>query len=274
MRKWMMISLLTFTATASLAQARVDTVNVYSQAMHRSLKTVVITPAAYNTTDTAFPVVYLLHGYSGSYNNWIRKMSSLPAYADLFGMIIVCPDGGYSSWYVDSPVDTASRYESFISSELITYTDEHYRTRKSRSQRAIGGLSMGGHGALMLAMRHPDIFGAASSMSGAVDLDDLKTKFDVIKRLGDTLTQAGTWKKYNVTQIADTLRNGGVKLLVDCGTSDMFIAANRRLHEKLQQHGVAHDYTERNGEHNWAYWTNALPYHLLFFRNYFAESKL
>ena len=85
-------------------------------------------------------------------------------------MIIVCPDGGFGSWYWDSPVDAGSQYETYVSNELVTWIDSKYKTIKTRKGRAITGLSMGGQGALYLAFRHQDIFGAAGSMSGGVDI--------------------------------------------------------------------------------------------------------
>jgi len=86
--------------------------------------------------------------------------------ADRYGAIIVTPDGGVDSWYFDSPVDPTYRYETFVTQELIPYIDKLYKTVADRSGRAIAGLSMGGHGALYLAIRHQELFAAAGSMSG------------------------------------------------------------------------------------------------------------
>ena len=95
--------------------ANVDTVVIFSNGMHRPIKAVVITPGGYNNIaerTKSFPVVYLLHGYSGNFSNWIMKVPGLKELADVNNIIIVCPDGGYSSWYFDSPIDTTSKYES------------------------------------------------------------------------------------------------------------------------------------------------------------------
>lgn len=82
-----------------------------------------------------------------------------------------------NSWYFDSPVDTAYRYETHISKEVVGFIDGHYRTRANKKYRAITGLSMGGHGALFIALRHSDIFGAAGSISGGVDLKENQEPF-------------------------------------------------------------------------------------------------
>ena len=92
----------------NLHAARVATVNVYSNAMHKNIKCVVIQPETIKDTP-AFPVVYLLHGYSGNFSDWIIKVPALKQYADEYKVIIVCPDGDYSSWYFDSPVDSTMR---------------------------------------------------------------------------------------------------------------------------------------------------------------------
>lgn len=129
---------------------RVDTLTVWSTAMHKPVKNVVILPADYGQ-DTArrWPVVYLLHGFRGRYDTWIGKTQpGLPETASRTGEVIVCPDGGYSSWYWDSPTDPSMRYETYVAEELVAAIDSLYRTRNGRGGRAITGYSMGGHGAL------------------------------------------------------------------------------------------------------------------------------
>ena len=164
----------------TLQAAKVDTISIYSAAMKKSLRCVVVLPSTYAYyEDTRFPVVYLLHGYSGNYANWISKVPSIARLADRYNMMIVCPEGGYSSWYFDSPVDPGSKYKTYIGQEVPAYIDSVYRTLRNRLSRAVAGLSMGGHGALFLAWSYPQTFGAAGSMSGAVDLVPWKEKYDL-----------------------------------------------------------------------------------------------
>src|SRR3546814_309303 len=129
--------------SASVSAASVDTVETFSDVMQKNIKAVVITPDNYDSR-TAFPVLYLLHGHGGDYADWINRAPSLAGYADLYGMIIVCPDGGRNSWYFDSPIDEAIRYETYVSDELVAWMDHHYKTVADRKGRAITGLSMGG----------------------------------------------------------------------------------------------------------------------------------
>src|SRR5690606_6461822 len=99
----------------------VDTVSIHSDAMNKEIKCVVIQPGKEKALPGPFPVVYLLHGWSGNYSNWITLVPELKDYADEFGIMIVCPDGHFSSWYFDSPVDSAMRYETFIAKEVPAY---------------------------------------------------------------------------------------------------------------------------------------------------------
>lgn len=249
--------------------AKVDTVSIYSASMHREIKCVVIKPAAYKKKNKQFPVVYLLHGYSGWYSNWLLRVPQLKDHADELGLMIVCPDGGYSSWYFNSPLDSSIRYETHITAEVVPYIDAHYRTLAVPEARAITGLSMGGHGGLFLGLRHPELFGACGSMSGGVDINASRLKYDIAKRIGDTVNYVQNWKDYSVYYMVEKYRNTKQKIIFDCGTADFYYEPNRRFHEKLLALGIEHDYTERPGKHDWAYWTNAVPYQLYFFSVYF-----
>lgn len=267
--KFFWIVVLTLTSLVSNA-AIVDTVDIYSSAMHKNMKAVVIRPSSYTTGANNLPVVYLLHGWSGNYSNWITKVPALNKYADQYELIIVCPDGHYSSWYFDSPVDSTMKYETYIGTEVPAYIDTHYRTIGSRSGRAITGLSMGGHGGLFLGLRHPGYFGACGSMSGGIDLSAVRNRFNVPERLGDTVTHAGNWANYSVSNIIEKYKpTDSLAIIIDCGTEDFFYDINRAVHEKMLRLKIPHDYIERPGKHDWNYWANAVKYQLLFFRNYF-----
>ena len=249
----------------------VDTVSIYSNSMHRTIRCVVIKPDVYNHKITKFPVVYLLHGYGGSYSNCITRVPQLKDFVDEYQVIIVCPDGGFSSWYFDSPVDNNYKYETHITFEVVNFIDKNYRTIADKEHRAIMGNSMGGHGALFIALRHDTIFGAAASISGGMDLGILKKQYDIAKRIGDTLTHSREWHDLTVINLIEKYTNTKVKISIDCGIKDIFIDPNRRLHQKMLELKIPHDYTERYGEHSWEYWRRSMPYQLLFFRNFFNK---
>lgn len=256
--------------------SKVDTLSVASPSMHKLVKCVVVTPDSYmqskNTKRTQkYPVVYLLHGYSDNYSGWIKKVPEIKRLVDQLQIIIVCPDGGYGSWYFDSPVNPNYRYETFVSRELLTYIDGHFSTIANRKGRAIAGLSMGGHGALYLAIRHSELYGAAVSMSGGVDFTPFPAQWDIAKYLGEYPQNAERWKTNTVQYLVGALKNNQLAISFECGVSDFFIDVNRKLHQTLLENKIDHDYTERPGAHNWPYWGNALPYQLLFLKRYFAR---
>ncbi len=271
--KTILLSVYLFTLTLLAFASKVDTLVIYSNSMKKNTKTCIVTPDNFNVKGTAYPVLYLLHGYSGNYASWVKDFPQVKQFADQYNMIIVGVDGGFSSWYFDSPVDSTFKYETYVTKELIDYIDKTYPTIKAREGRAIAGLSMGGHGALYLSIRHQDLFGAAGSMSGGVDIRPFPDNWDLVKRLGEKSQNPQNWEKNTVINLLYLLKKDKLAIIIDCGTDDFFIAVNRRLHEQLLYYNINHDYIERPGGHNKAYWDNSLQYQVLFFDNYFRKSK-
>ena len=254
-----------------LSAAKVDTVTVFSNSMQKEIKCVVITPKNYKKSKERFPVVYLLHGYSGNYRGWLKDAPQLTQRADELQMVIVCADGGFYSWYYDSPIDPKMKYETFVSKELVNYIDTHYKTIADKKGRAITGLSMGGHGALYLAIRNKEVFSQAGSMAGGVDIRPFPNNWQIKQVLGDITTHKENWDTYTVINQIETLKNRELNLIIDCGLGDFFLEVNRSLHQKLMTLKIDHDYTERPGAHNGAYWGSAVDYHLLFFKKGFGR---
>lgn len=265
------LAVLFYLFSFSSKAATVDTISIYSNAMNKSYKCVVIQPGSNKIKN--YPVVYLLHGYSGNYASWIKGAPALEDYADQYQVIFVCPDGAFGSWYIDSPVDPAMKFETYVGTEIPAYIDSHYPTIKDRKARAITGLSMGGHGGLFLGFRHAGTFGACGSMSGGVDLRPFPKNWQLSQRLGDTLNHEENWKKYSVTTVVENKPSDSLAIIIDCGTEDFFYTVNKNLHQKLMQLKIPHEYTERPGQHNWDYWRNAVQHQLLFFKNYFEKMQ-
>lgn len=252
----------------SAKSATVDTVAIFSNSMNRAVKTVIIRPASYNE-NKRFPVIYLLHGAFGSYSNWIIKVPHIQQLADQYQMIIVCPDGGYTSWYWDSPIDPTYQFETFVGTEVPKYIDANYKTIADRKARAITGLSMGGHGGFFLGFRHADIFSAIGSMSGALISTMITKGYGVETRLGDTAINRKYWQEWSALAVVDKYPKDSVLITFDCGTEDQVIEMNRAMHQKLLKLKIPHEYTERPGKHDWKYWENSIDYQFLFFRKYF-----
>ncbi len=247
-------------------------VNVHSAKMNRNIANTVVVPDQYfdpEYQEEQFPVLYLLHGYDGDYRNWADK-TSLEAVASTYSMIIVCPDG-QDSWYVDSPIDPKMQFETYVYKELVTYIDDHFRTIPDPKFRAITGLSMGGHGALTLAFKHPDVFGSCGSMSGCVDITQCADKWKIAQRLGDYAQNKAAWESRSALLMVPNLKPG-LNIIIDDGTGDVFYKMNLQMHEALLQKNIPHDFTIRPGAHTWDYWVNSLDYHALFFAKCFDRA--
>ena len=250
-----------------------DTVSIYSKAMKRSYKCVVIKPASYKNTQKKFETVYLLHGHGGNYSSWINQLPQLKKYADDYQLIIVCPDGKYAGWYLNSPIADSMQFETYIALEVPAFIDAHYHSIKNRNARAITGLSMGGHGGLYLGFRHADFFAACGSMSGALLIEFITDKrYGIDKLLGDT-TNRKLYYEYSVMKAMEQYPKDSLAIIMDCGTEDFIIAMNRAVHKKMLSLKIPHDYIERPGKHEWSYWRNALQYQLLYFRIFFDRKK-
>ncbi len=254
--------------------ATVDTIVTYSAKMKKSIKAVVVKPNNYSSLQNRYPVVYVLHGYSGNYASWVKGAKNFAALADIYGMVLVCPDGGFSSWYWDSPIDENYQYETYLSKELVSFIDSSYHTIRQKTGRAITGLSMGGHGAMYLAIKHPDVFGAAGTMSGGVDIRPFPFSWEMAKRLGSYAEYPERWEQNTVVNLLHRIAPNSQSFIIDCGTEDFFYKVNVQLHEQMLYRNIPHDFISRPGAHNMVYWSNAVLYQALFFHQFFTkESK-
>ncbi|MDD2437703.1 MAG: alpha/beta hydrolase family protein [Massilibacteroides sp.] len=253
----------------TLYAAKVDTVMVHSDSMNKGVEAIVVMPSGIKAN---IPVIYLLHGYSGDARSWIGLKPNLPEIADQMGIAFVCPDGK-NSWYWDSPKDPSSCYETFVAKELVSYVDANYPVKKDRSGRAITGLSMGGHGAMWLGLRHKDVFGAAGSTSGGVDIRPFPNNWEMSTLLGDESSNRDLWEQYTVINQIDRLKNGDLAIIIDCGYGDFFYEVNQDLHKKLCKYQIDHEFQVRPGVHNADYWRNSIDFQILFFKKFFDRKK-
>ena len=260
-----------------VAQGGVDTIAVYSPSMKKTLKAAISFPSGYEKGESRYPVVYLLHGGSGAYSDWYQKVTEkgiVNQLAEEHKVLIVTPGVGPASYYYDSPLLDSVRYETYMIQELIPFIDKNYRTLAQKESRAITGLSMGGHGAITLAAKHPTLFIAAGSMSGVMNIDtdlwkvgeDFRSlrKKGQIEMLGPINYQGPLFNPYTAVGLVDQLKSQKVSLIIDCGVDDFLIETNRQMHSLLMEKKVAHEYIERPGAHTWNYWTEALPVQFFF----------
>lgn len=270
---------LTTVAQAQTQPATVETIQFQSKLTGKTLPFHVLLPSAYalpESRSTRFPVLYLLHGLTGHYTDWVKN-SQITQYAARHRFIIVTPEGE-NSWYTDSPVVPTEKFESYVMQELIPEVQKRYRTIESRSGRAIAGLSMGGYGALKFGVKYPETFYLAASMSGAVGAAQFKIKDlgasasgelpanlpPFIKTVVQSVNQAfgpegGPTRNANdLFQLVRDLPEARIKelpfLYLDCGTEDSLIKSNKELSDILLTRKIPHESRELPGIHNWPYW--------------------
>ena len=252
---------------------------VYSAIMNKDVPASVILPDSYAVpySTNRYPVVYILHGAGGSHRRYIDAKIGLPELADRYQAILVCADGGKTSWWFDSPVDPSVRYETHVSKELVQWIDSRYRTIPERGKRAVMGASMGGHGACWIGFRHKDVFGAVGVIVGGVDLWDFPDSWDIAKCLGPRDEFPERWREHSAVAEAAKLKNGDVEIVSVVGTSDFFLEPNRKLHRIMSDNKVAHTYIEIRGKddkssgHDFSFSRNSSCWSVVvaFFRSYF-----
>jgi S-formylglutathione hydrolase FrmB len=259
--------------TLDLQAATIEVVSIPSAKMGKSISATIILPDAYAEGDGRFPVTYLLHGAGDTHAKWNAE-TDVAALADEYGMMMVCPDGGRTSWFIDSPIDPSYQYETHVADECVQFVDAHYRTRADRSSRAICGLSMGGHGALFLAIRHPNTFGTSVALSGGLDLRPFPENWDIKKRIGSITDYPENWEKYSVINLAKQLKDTELNISIDCGRNDFFLKVNRALHQQLLDDGISHVYQEHSGGHGWDYWRAAIKRQIPYVATQFKNASL
>lgn len=254
-----------------LSGATVDFLRLESPYLKGAEDVVVICPDTLGNTRT-YPTVYLLNGYGGDHLSWLHICHDLPAMADRYGFIFVCPDGR-DSWYWDSPIDPDMQMESFITETLVQHIDSVYPTDARPGQRGIAGLSMGGQGALWLALRHQDLWKNVSAISGGVDIRPFSAKWSMSKRIGDKDKNPQAWEDFCLLNLIPALKPGQLNIMLDCGVDDFFQQVNATLDRELDSLKIPHDFVRRPGGHTQAYWRNALPFTLVFFDHNFKSAR-
>jgi S-formylglutathione hydrolase FrmB len=240
----------------AVAHGRVETVRFESKLVNTTLPYNVILPADYDTSRTTrYPVLYLLHGLTGHYDDWVQR-TNVADYAAGYRMIVVTPEG-YDSWYI-------AKYESYILNELIPDVQQRYRTVEARYGRSIAGLSMGGYGAIKFGLKSPSQFVFAASMSGAFGVTRF-TEREVPELWKESLKIFGvlgseTRLANDIFEIIGKLTPERINSLpyfyFDCGTEDspLIYPYNRELAVIMFEKKIPHEFRQMPGEHSWGYW--------------------
>jgi len=250
------------TAPAGSSQVTVQERGLRSAVLSRETLYSIVLPAGYEGCAARYPVLYLLHGWNGDHRNWIT-LTALVRYAAQYPMIVVTPNG-QNSWYVNAETSTSERFHDHIVPELITEVDAQFRTIAAPHRRAIAGLSMGGYGAVLFALKHPDLFGVAGSISGAFDAPrGIESVLpDVLPSIGAAFgVPSSTTRREN--DVFELVKQAPLSPLpyfyLCCGASDPLAGSNRRFIASLAAHKILFEYHEQPGEHTWQFWDDALP---------------
>jgi S-formylglutathione hydrolase FrmB len=236
-------------------------------------------PADYASSTRRYPALYFLHGLFGNDHRWIDRggkeiFDRLTADGSIGQFIVVLPNGG-ETFYINSE-DGKDRYEDFFIHELVPFIDHHYRTIGTKDARGVAGLSMGGYGALHLAMRHSDLFGSVAATS-AVLIDRLPNPLPTEGRwqfysrilshaFGSPVNQA-YWEENNPLTLAkDPSKFQGLKIYFDVGDQDRygFDKGAAILDEILSKENYPHTYALRQGGHGWEFLDQYMQYSLYF----------
>lgn len=233
-------------------------------------------PPDYSSSSKSYPVTFVLHGYTDNETAWVqfgeidRQCNNAIANGEIPPMILIMPDAKVT-WYVND-AEGKIPYEDFFIKELIPHVDQTYRTRGTKEFRGITGLSMGGYGSLLYAMKYPELFAAAAPLSAAIYTEETVTKYE-----------QGRWNEiegpmYGINlkgkeRITDHWKNNNpfyllknskvedlkkVKYYFDCGDDDFLYEGNAKIHIAFRDAGIPHEFRMRDGAHNWTYWREGI----------------
>ena len=260
-----------------LAQGKIiEGQSLDSKILGRKVNYAVYLPADYERSKRYYPIVYLLHGYTDDETGWIQfgEIKRLADEAIRTGkippMILAMPDAGVT-WYINDASGKV-RYEDMFMEEFIPHVEKKYRIRAQRAYRALAGLSMGGYGSLIYAMKHPDKFVATAPLSAAIYTEDQvigykQERWDNVEAVMYGKGVSGKdrisehWKSNNPLYMVKTLdieKLKSVKYYFDIGDDDFLYKGNSEIHMLFRELNIKHEYRVRDGKHNWTYWRTGI----------------
>ena len=255
---------------------------IHSNILNHDLRYTIYLPFDYETSSRYYPAVYLLHGYTDNDMGWIQfgEANMIAdeeiANREIPPMILVMPDAGVT-WYVNN-YDNSVKYEDFFFKEFIPFIEQHYRIRPDKRYRAVAGLSMGGYGALVYALKHPDMFSSCVAFSAGIYTDDeiINMNNDSWQKIlgvvfGPSLTGKNRLTAhfkdddpFYIVKKSDPEKIKTVRFYIDCGDDDFLYKGNSSFHILLRDLNIPHEYRVRDGGHRWTYWRSGLPSGLKF----------
>ena len=219
---------------------------VSSSFLSRNMSYYAYLPPDYSSQNNDFPILYLLHGYWGSYSDWPQNgmktvLDNMIENGSAEPMIVIMPDG-IDSFYCNDYDDRNLKYESFFVEEFIPEIEQKYRVKDGKTNHAIAGLSMGGYGATYHGMKYHNRYGFVYSMSGALDLNGNEPS---VREIINNKTEQ---------ELADLPVYG-----MDIGTEDFLYSNNVSFSQFLTSKSIPHEFQDRPGSHDWDFWMSSLP---------------
>jgi enterochelin esterase-like enzyme len=249
-----------------------DNVSMPSKILKGDRKFAIYLPPDYETSQRYYPVLYLLHGAGDDQTGWVQfgEVQRIADKAILEGkatpMIIVMPDAntGKRGYFNDIKGDW--KYEDFFFQELMPHVEKTYRIKKEKRYRAISGLSMGGGGTFVYALRHPELFSSACPLSAYLGPLTLEQTKEALKWADVSYTTeeevANYYKKHSVLELINNIpddQKKAVRWYIDCGDDDFLYEGNSLAHIAMKKKEIPHEFRIFDGAHNWTYWRNSLP---------------
>ena len=261
----------------------IDQLSLKSEILGSERKYAIYLPIDYDYSNREYPVLYLLHGAGDDHTGWVQfgEVKSITDKANKSGvstsMIIVMPDAqtGKKGYFND--IDQKWNYEDFFFKEFIPFIEKKYRIKSEKRYRAIAGLSMGGGGSIIYALRHPEMFSSACPLSGYMGELSYTEFYEKNKKKHENYKREKLFNYFSNHNALSVIQNQtdenlkSVRWYIDCGDNDFLYEGNSLVHIALKKRGVPHEYRVRDGDHNWPYWRSALPEVLLFVSDRFHQ---
>lgn len=254
-----------------------DNLSMKSEILKMDRKFAIYLPPGYETSEREYPVLYLLHGAGDDQTGWVQfgEVLHIADKAIMEGsataMIVVMPDAKTGQLGYFNSIKGDWRYEDFFFQEFMPFVEKEYRIRKEKRYRAVAGLSMGGGGSFVYALRHPELFSSACPLSaycGPLNIEEMERSKSLESMKNATDEELETYfKKHSVLDMMKNMpekQKKAIRWFIDCGDDDFLYEGNSLVHIEMRKREIPHEYRVRNGGHSWSYWRESLPVVLSF----------
>ncbi len=258
--------------TLPAAWGKIHHLKIPSMALADSNRVIIATPSNFEQHRPAkYPFIVMLHGWSGDETQW-KKDADLQILSDKYDILLILPDGGYDGWWVDSEVSPGRNYDTHIRQELKIWAVTNFNGATNASQHGVLGLSMGGFGAINQAIKYPDDYAAAASLSGVMDVTRHTDNWHLSNALGLYADDPKRWERNNPLHIAQKKapRHAPDMILI-CGRDDFTFEENQDMAAILKKSGYASQVQWEAGTHSHTFWKTHVGSAVAFIVSHFKE---